>query len=460
MVSSDVSNTNEALWLLLLVTGSSGIGKSVLTVLFYTYLAVYHDFHILLLRSVKRQNGKNTHDEVLADAVLWFRGGHITKYPGIERKDLPTLIAAFKAESRARQKQYLVVGDGYLQSDIQNQESLTSALASCHIITTSAQFRIKDDDGRVALVVPAWSQEALHEAHKHDKAIVDTFDERYSLAGGSIRIFGLSPTRHRAHVTWHLSLQAIDALAKGADADKDVQIDALRRTYIQNIDKYEHYVVPIYRQRIVDSFVVQRLLLTKTTLAFFSSMVGWAEISINRTLYGWLFEALVHKLATDRVLKIELTAPESNSADPDGTSLTVEPLPVLELDFSVCSVVTRGKNTDDCLDYLKKQMCEDTYWAPEFPRFPAVDAIAAHNNTIYYFQMTVATTHAIHDAIETIHGAFNDNDKLKHYDHMFVFVTPPQTQWTGTATVKIGNFTTRHGVALNPAGALCLLSLK
>ncbi|KDO16641.1 hypothetical protein SPRG_17863 [Saprolegnia parasitica CBS 223.65] len=91
-------------WLPLLVTGSPGVGKSVLLVLFCAYLGVYHDFNLLLLRAVKSQATVSTDAVARTDAVLWFRGGHVTKYPCFDRQNLSDLMETFRAESRVHRK--------------------------------------------------------------------------------------------------------------------------------------------------------------------------------------------------------------------------------------------------------------------------------------------------------------------------------------------------------------------
>ena len=154
-------------WLPLLVTGSPGIGKSVLLVLFCAYLGVYHDFNILLLRAVTTADAEGGDGGVAGtDAVLWFRGGHFTQYPDFDRRNLSNLRRIFREESRADGKKHIFVGDGYHESDIRHS---CPVVRLCNIISSSAQYRIKDDDTRMPLIVPAWSKDALREAHAADK---------------------------------------------------------------------------------------------------------------------------------------------------------------------------------------------------------------------------------------------------------------------------------------------------
>ncbi|EQC35508.1 hypothetical protein SDRG_07216 [Saprolegnia diclina VS20] len=101
---------SDALWLPLLLTGSPGIGKSVLLILFCAYLGVYHDVNILLVRRVKNIDWDTPDGATLGDAVFWFRGGHVTKYPDFNRDNFSHLLDAFKSETHAKGKTHLCRG--------------------------------------------------------------------------------------------------------------------------------------------------------------------------------------------------------------------------------------------------------------------------------------------------------------------------------------------------------------
>jgi hypothetical protein len=61
-----------------------------------------------------------------------------------------------------------------------------------------------------------------------------------------------------------------------------------------------------------------------------------------------------------------------------------------------------------CLGNIAIDMRRDTYWHPDFPRFPAVDAVlfVPNKKTVFYIQVTVAQEHDVSsEELMTIHEA-------------------------------------------------------
>ncbi|KDO22399.1 hypothetical protein SPRG_11351 [Saprolegnia parasitica CBS 223.65] len=364
--------------------------QSVLLVLFCVYLGVYHDFNLLLLRAVKSQATVSTDAVARTDAVLWFRGGHVTKYPCFDRQNLSDLMETFRAESRVHRKKYLLVGDGYLESDIRHS---CAVIDVCHIISSSAQYRIKDDDPRVPLIVPAWSKDALCAALAANDEILPTLEERYAHSGGSLR----------------------------AVLDDDA------RMYIQDIYQHEHYMHVKHCRQIVDARVDQRFWTPKTSVDDFEEMLGWVETTANASLHQSLFEAFLHKLAYDGILELVLTRCDIS---------TTETLDLAILPQTVGQQPPRDDTTDDvvskqsCMAFLWTGLADEMYWTPDHVVFPGVDAILVQGQCICYLHMTVTPVHSLQwDTITEVLQAVQSNARLAGFEHKYVIVAPPSTAW-------------------------------
>ena len=236
-----------------------------------------------------------------------------------------------------------------------------------------------------------------------------------------------------------------------------------RTLYIQNIDVYEHYMHVKHCRRIVDARVVQRALVAMARLAFFADMVRWAEMTNNGSLYGWLFEALIHKLASDHVLELTLKCYQAwVPLSSEFIVLAVDVDSQLIIIDSTCSVVSYGVKKHKCLEYLQYNLTDNMYWSPDYALFPSIDAILVQGRCVYYLQMTVTPTHTMNwNTIKLVHKAVNANKHLVGFKHSYVFLTPPppRTTWTRTNMSGIEGLNMCYASARQVPGAQTLVSL-
>ncbi|EQC35512.1 hypothetical protein SDRG_07220 [Saprolegnia diclina VS20] len=423
-VSAPPDSSPGALRLPLLLTGSPGIGKSVLLILFCAYLGVYHDVNILLVRSVKDVDLDTPDGAALGDAVFCFRGGHVTKYPGFNGKDFCDLFDAFKSETHAKGRTLLVVADGYLESRFQSQDALTKAVASSNILSASAQYRIKDDGKRVPLTLPAWSKDALCDVCAIYEGALSTVEERYAFSGGSLRSFLLSPRSQD--------------LSPSALADED----EIRRMYIQDIG---HYACYLYQGRcVLDTGPAQRHWLAMERIWAVADALQWVETTTYTALYKSLYKAMIHKLAFDGVLQLELSG--------EATPLVVTAR--FEAALANASKV-------DYMSCLGTGWIDKTYWAPNYyVLLPGIDAICVQDKCVHYLQMSVTPVRQLPwDAIHEVHEVLSSNPHLAGFDHVYVIVTPPALVVADWTPSQIDGLRVCYASAREVAGARNLASL-
>ncbi|KDO25254.1 hypothetical protein SPRG_09502 [Saprolegnia parasitica CBS 223.65] len=256
-------------------------------------------------------------------------------------------------------------------------------IAAAHIISTSGQFQTMPGGARVPLLVPAWSETSLKLVA--GRALQASFKTRYAYSGGSIREFLREPVREprtaQAEIGFHLTEADIKALQHNTEGPTNARIETFRQIYVDAIDNYDHYVKDVHWRREVKSKCFGWLLTTMALLKFSVSILKWAE-AWGGALYGWVFKSFVHKLASERQLKLRVS-------DYSSYYIFFKLSATLTIDDSF-KVVKGVPNEQGCLDYIVTDLCSNTYFHPGFPTFPAIDAIVVTQLTIYFLQITVS----------------------------------------------------------------------
>ena len=145
------------------IVGSPGVGKSVLTVLLCFYLAQAHNAPVFLARKLKGEVEETDSGTV---AVCIHPGGRAVGYPKepYEEIDLRAIRAAFlKPYTHLSLK--TTVLDGWSQSEL---SELGDPFASFNLLSTSAQYKPKDQDPRRLVMLPAWKDENLKTLWNHE----------------------------------------------------------------------------------------------------------------------------------------------------------------------------------------------------------------------------------------------------------------------------------------------------
>ncbi|EQC35507.1 hypothetical protein SDRG_07215 [Saprolegnia diclina VS20] len=281
-----------------------------------------------------------------------------------------------------------------------------------------------------------------------------SFKERYAFSGGSLREFLGWTEDQPKEAALHMSDVAILAFETGNDAAPNIGIDSIRRAYIDDIDKYAHYLDRSFCRRIVDARVAQRYLMKKTRLGFFVDMLRWVEMTKYGSLYGWLYEATIHKLAFDCKLVLRLQCYDVSKKRDPKKPLKHNDTRFLEVS-SHCEVVSVGSNTESCIEFLETSLTDNMYWTPDFALFPGFDAVLVRNKIVFYLQVTVRPTHPINwGTFMKSHDVVKRNPNLVGFQYVFAFVTPPPPKvvWECKITSDINGLSVCFAYALRTGG--------
>ena len=180
---------------------------------------------------------------------------------------------------------------------------------------------------------------------------------------------------------------------------------------------------------VIDSGYALHRLLAKAPLDLYESSLTIAQ-GCGPAHYGLMYEALVHKLfyvpnmcVTFHVRSYSLSGASSNAYQDIvlGTNMDVE-----------CSGTDETKAMN-CLCKIKIGTDRSSYWHPDFPRFPVVDAVLfiRETKTVLYIQKTVGKEHnisrekldVVHDAAKT---ALESSTDANGWEFKYVAVAPYQ----------------------------------
>ena len=375
------------------IVGSPGVGKSVLTVLLCFYLAQAHNAPVFLARKLK---GEVEETERGIVAICIHPGGRAVGYPRSpnEKIDLDTINEAFRKPYTQLSLKTTVL-DGWSQSELA-MSNLDDPFASFNLLSTSAQYKPKDQDPRRLVMLPAWKDENLKTLWNHEWNQLgqepSTFDDHRYYSSGSLRdlLRPINEVEGRIRIAADGVSEATgNDLLIGYGGSRALGIDSLRRCYLVN-SKPESYTSPGCWEYVVDSAYALKLLSAKAPLAVYERSLKIAE-SCGPIHHGWMFEALVHQLF--RIKNMIVTfymRPDRATAD-EYVSISLG---------KDVSILNAGKNFSEAKSSLGSMFIDknrSTYWHPDYLKFPVIDAIAClpANKTILYIQVTVGKTHDV-----------------------------------------------------------------
>ena len=374
------------------IVGSPGVGKSVLTVLLCFHLAQAHGASVFLARKLKGEFEGPQMDSV---AICIHPGGRAVGYPKDpdEKIELKTISAAFGKQYK-RPSLKVTVLDGWSQSELATS-TVGEEFGGFDLLATSVQYLPKDQDTRHLVLLPAWKDENLELLWRQLGREPFAFYEHRYYSSGSVRdLFRDVPatrSRTRATVT-SASEEMCRGLLASYGGSRGSGIDSLRRCYLDN-EKPESYIDCSYWNYVVDSAFALKCLSAKAPLAVYERSLKIAE-SCGPSHYGWMFEALVHQLfhVPNMVVTFHLRPDLQFGA----TANEYESISLGKNAFIECGGVTYS----DAKLYLGNRiidMTRSTYWHPDYPEFPVIDAIAClpDKKTIFYVQLTVGKQHDV-----------------------------------------------------------------
>jgi hypothetical protein len=384
------------------IVGSPGVGKSVLTVLASFHLARSFNRPVFLARQLKGE-GEGSDNEALATvAVCIYPGGRAVgfpKHPGEEIR-LSSVSAAFSRSCRG----VVTVLDGWSQQEMVGTQ-MWYDFGGFHLLATSAQYRRKSQDVRYLVMLPAWLEADLKSLRSLSGGMVNntTFEEQYYYSGGSAREF-LRPIEDICNrvddAVTGISSESCQNILAGYGGSPGSSHDTLRRCYLsdRSLKSYQTSRKWVYA---IDSSYALRRLTSLAPLSVFKQSMEVAKASACTSLYGQMFEVFVHQLFSLPNLSVSFhlrDATEARGGYNESIHLT---------NYSVECVGDNFAGAKGHLSRRTMNIMKTTYWHPNSPQFPVLDAIACipETRTVLYIQLTAAKEKVANQTVlSTIHN--------------------------------------------------------
>ncbi|TMW61638.1 hypothetical protein Poli38472_010701 [Pythium oligandrum] len=250
--------------------------------------------------------------------------------------------------------------------------------------------------------------------------------EQHYYSGGSLREFCRERADLVAEVQANCSRVHSDhardlVFAFGGDQSSR-QMDRLRRHYVANPSDPSHYIRNGNWRVAVDSGYALHLLARFVTVAEQAGLYEYAQ-SVGGGFLGIAYELLLHRAVRQTVLP--------------GSSVIVRMRPNSHYDrihIDVSSVECRGENEDDCYECIA-QLPEATYWHPNYPSFPFIDAVTPckayrpgsdeSEDVIAYIQVTIQDNKTFkRHRLEQLNEMMDKNTRLSPLNRVYIVVGP------------------------------------
>jgi hypothetical protein len=341
-------------------------------------------------------------------ALCIYPGGRAVGYsqPGTPfTASLENIAETFLREMSGEDKSLTTVLDGWAQAKIVGD--IKKFFVGFNLLTTSAQYRLKSQDPRRVVLLPAWMERDLESLWNHSRPSMDsvTFDEQVYYSGGSAHelLRPIAEIRARIDAAANSVTQATCAnLLEGYGADVGAACDSLRRCYLKDNRNIESHTQPGLWEYSVDSAYVLNRLGTKTPLGVRLRSLEFAKRN-GPIAHGWSYETFVHWLFSMPDIKVTLhVRPDAEY----GNGAVGHDVISLGTGRAIESAGTAVADAREHLGSRTMNMSQVTYWHPSCPTFPTVDAVLCipDTKTVHYIQITGAKTHVVELAeLESIH---------------------------------------------------------
>ncbi|KAG7390232.1 hypothetical protein PHYPSEUDO_008370 [Phytophthora pseudosyringae] len=409
----------------IVIVGSPGVGKSCFLMLVGMYLAFVEKKKVLIIRRVK---GSGDVD----NSVVYLNGeGSFARAQNVTPAQL--------YEFRDRVKEALVLVDGYSQEELKVP---ATGLSPFHFLATSCRYDKKFDDRSRLVVLPAWQRDDLllyarltdwvvGTGLRKTKRLADStwpklVNKQYFYSGGSLREFCKTPnvakdrmTDACGHVTNGQAFQLVYTF--GGDRSKD-QVDRVRRHYISDRNNVEHYTRFGNWQVSVDSGHALKLLGKYGSMEKQLEVYKYAQY-IGAGFLDATYEQLLHHAVHEAYAKnspVVLTVHTESEYD--------------EIQLCVPRVECSGEDENECYCRLV-DLAAETYWHPDYPFFPFIDAVVMCQATrrgsdetetiVAYLQMTISNEKTFKpERLRRLNEAVDKNPKLVNVKRALVVVGP------------------------------------
>jgi hypothetical protein len=405
------------------IIGSPGVGKSCFLMLIAFYLACIKKRKVLVIRRLKQRKQVN--------AVVFFDGlGSYGRLSNLSSQDIKAI--------RGQAQGAIVLVDGFNQEEVKDPDK---NYLPFDFLATSCQFDAKNDDNSRIVVLPAWRDADLLEYARLTNWVIETglrkikrcntpfaklVKEQYFYSGGSLREFCRSREMLVIRVARDCgavdNAQAFELVYNYGGGQSMKQVDRLRRHYITNPCKQEHYYDSRYWKLSVDSGYVLSKLGRVVDTAKQLQIYTYAE-SVGAGFHGVAYELLLHNAVRGAFVKSKPVALKMREGS------------VYEkIEIRVPNVVCSGEDEASCYPCLST-LDKGTYWYPDYPFFPFIDAVTTceafpigsevPETIVAYIQVTIRSEKKFKkERLALLNEEMNKNSSLKDMKRAFVIVGP------------------------------------
>ncbi|KAG6941691.1 hypothetical protein JG688_00018543 [Phytophthora aleatoria] len=403
------------------IVGSPGVGKSCFLMLIAFYLACIEKRKVLIIRRLKEESAGN--------AVVFLDGqGLYARLTNL----LPNDLAAIRDQVPGA----IVLVDGFPQDEADN---ISTGLLPFKFLATSCQFDARQDDGSRVVVLPAWRDADLLQYAKLTNWVIDTglrkikrqntpwlklVKEQYFYSGGSLREF----CKKREMLVMRVAgdcrsvgnAQAFELVYNYGGGQSKSQVDRLRRHYITDCSREVDYYDSQWWKLSVDSGYVLSKLGRIVDAAKQLDAYKYAK-SVGAGFHGVAYELLLHNAVHGAFTKrkpIVLKMREGSKYE--------------KIEILVPNVGCSGDDETSCYSCLST-LGKDTYWYPNYPFFPFIDAVTTceafrgkrSETIVAYIQVTIGSEKKFkQERLRRLNEEMDKNRSLKDMKRAFVVVGP------------------------------------
>ena len=384
-VSRVISRSLLQKWVII---GSPGVGKSVLLVLQCLYLATVHKQPVFLARQLKGDTATKKQTGMVALCIR--PDGRVTGYDSPRNVgQLDDIFTKFKVECEAEGQEVTLALDGWSQQELQTGNFL-QPFGNFDLLATSAQYKLKSQDARELVVLPAWREPDIRLVGQARNITESDIKDRYYHSGGSLGDFlkELKQTENRLNVVLsNLKESTHTALLSGYGGSQNEFVDCIRRVYVNDITNEDSYYSSKLWNFVVDSSYALARLVSDAPLKVFENSLIVAKAN-GGAFYGWAFEAYIHRIFTSKPQEylIEMWPYLNYSSIPESRSIPSD-IPVSKV----------GSSFKLFCSYLRTVGSKLLYWIPDITTFPEIDSILIDplSKIVSYYQITTASEHSL-----------------------------------------------------------------
>jgi hypothetical protein len=377
--SIDIFNLLKARAKQIVLVGSSGVGKSVLLVLYSFWMAIEEAKHVLLVRLVKGK-GKGF-------SITFLNGKNPSKSWKLEHMSANEIAPTIQNTARRFENCYWCL-DGFLPSDLS-----IGVLSSFSVLSvpTSIQYDVNvDQTGSLDLcLVPFWSHSDLQLIGQHKNWDDNSIEEKYYYSGGSLRLFLMS--KESGKIAAGYAVQIVDVTSSDLLKTEFRTSSGGNVEWIQmatvNTCNLKNYRDPCHWSYVICSGFALRKLDNHLTLGYFKDLCSNAfmmkDVGLMETAFENCFHAIVREKKEVHLKVLDYEKVKNNT------------LEYLDDTFQCKNHLPKGEKEADFEQVMRAWPWKLDYWYSQSRTSQTIDSIVKICDEFWLLQLTTLKTHSI-----------------------------------------------------------------